>query len=446
MRRPRSLQVRLALVIGIVLTALWVGAAWITSVMLHHEIDEVFDSALAETAQRILPLAVVDILGSEDAGTIQRVATVREHEEFFTYLIRDDQGRILIQSHAANPDDFPPWSGTGFSQSDAFRFYSDEAVQGTIRITAAEPLDHRATAAREIQMGLALPVLIVIPAALLLIIVSVRASFAPLTHFRDRLASRNERDLSPVPSDALPGEVAPLAQTINALLDRLKAAFEAERSFAANAAHELRTPLAGAIAQAQRLQSEADDAAIVQRAADIELTLKRLTRHSERLMQLARAEGGRLRRDEAVDLRIVLRATLSDFERLEAADRITAEMPETPVLSDLDPDIAGIIMRNLIDNAVRHGREHGGVAVNLDGNGVFRVANDCDVLDPETLKRLPGRFERGGSETSGSGLGLSIVAILAERLSSDLVLASPRQGQEAGFETSIKLPVVVEPK
>ena len=442
MKKPRSLQMRLALMLGALLTVLWGGASWVTSVMLHHEINEVFDSALEETAQRLLPLAVVDILSNDNTGSVQRVATIRPHDEHFTYLIRDEDGRVLVQSHSANPEDFPAYQGPGFSQTDLFRFYSDEAVQGTIRITVAEPLQHRVAVTREIQMGLALPVLIVIPAALLLIVFAVRTSFAPLTHFRERLDARNARDLSTVPADGLPSEIAPLSATLNALLDRLRAAFDAERSFAANAAHELRTPLAGAIAQAQRLQAETGDGAASQRAANIEATLKRLTRYSERLMQLARAEGGRLRRDEPVDLRVALGITLDDFERTAPKGRIVVNLPDLPVPSDLDPDVVGIICRNLVDNALRHGREDGRIEVSLETDGTLRVANDCDALDPETLDSLSHRFERGSSEASGSGLGLSIVATLADRLSSELRLASPRPGQKDGFEASITLPRV----
>lgn len=445
MRRPRSLQMRLALLLGALLTVLWAGAAWVTSVMLHHEINEVFDSALEETAQRLLPLAVVDILSSDDTGNVQRVATIRPHDEYFTYLIRDESGRVLVQSHSANPEVFSAYQGPGFAQTDLFRFYNEEAVQGTIRITMAEPLEHRASVAREIQMGLALPVLIVIPAALLLIVVAVRSSFAPLTHFREKLGARNERDLSAVPADRLPSEIAPLSATLNALLNRLRAAFDAERSFAANAAHELRTPLAGAIAQAQRLQAETADSAASQRAASIEATLKRLTRYSERLMQLARAEGGRLRRDEPIDLRVVLGAALDDFERIAAPGQIAVHLPDVPVLSDLDPDIAGIICRNLVDNALHHGRKHGQIEVSLETDGTLCVANDCDAIDPETLQRLSHRFEREAGEAAGSGLGLSIVATLAERLSSELKLASPRSGRPDGFEASTRLPLVEEP-
>jgi len=136
-------------------------------------------------------------------------------------------------------------------------------------------------------MGLGLPLLIAIPVALIGVAFAVRTSLAPLRRFRGALEVRNARDLSPVPAPDLPAEIAPIAETLNDLLTRLKAAFDAERGFAANAAHELRTPLAGAIAQAQRLKAETADPAARGRADDIEATLKRLTRVSERLMQMA---------------------------------------------------------------------------------------------------------------------------------------------------------------
>lgn len=437
MRAPRSLQGRLGLWLGVALTVLWVLAASVTALIARSEIEEVFDSALQETAQRILPLAVVDILNREEAGISQRLAAIREHDEFFTYIVRDDQGRILLQSHAADPGVFPAWDGIGFHQTATHRLYSDEAVQGTIRITVAEPLDHRASVAREIQMGLGLPLLIVLPVALLAIVLAVRASLAPLRQFRDRLSARGERDLSPVASEGLPTEIAPLAETMNGLLGRLDAAFAAERSFAANAAHELRTPLAGAIAQAQRLQAETRDADARARAAEIEATLKRLTRLSERLLQLARAEGGRLRRDVAADLRPVARLIVDDLARGAEPGRILLALPDSAIMSDLDPDAFAIVLRNLIENALRHGQAEAPVEVSLATDGTLIVANDGPVVPAEDLARLTHRFERARSDREGSGLGLAIVATIAERSGSQFELRSPREGRASGFEARL---------
>ncbi len=443
MKWPASLQGRLGLSLGLALTVLWLLAATVTAVIVRGELDEVFDSALRETAERILPLAVTDIVGREDQGITQRLAPIREHDEFFTYLVRDAEGRILLQSHAADPAVFPPWDGPGFRQTATHRLYSDAALQGTIRITVAEPLAHRASVAREIRMGLGLPLLIVLPIALLAIILAVRFSLDPLRRFRARLEARGARDLSEVPATDLPTEIAPLAKTLNGLLARLREAFEAERSFAANAAHELRTPLAGAIAQAQRLSAETQEPATEARAAEIEATLKRLTRLSERLMQLARAEGGRLRMDRSADLRAVARVVVDDLGRAFAKDRIALALPRIAVMSDIDPDAFAILCRNLMENALRHGGENATVDVKLTADGLLSVANDGPVLPPHTLDRLTARFERANANADGSGLGLAIVAAIADRIGSSLVLESPRPGAPSGFQASIRLPTEV---
>lgn len=441
MKLPRSLQARLGLTLGVLLTVLWIAAASVTAVMVRKDVEQVLDSALQETAQRLLPLAVMDIFGREDGGVTQRLAPVHAHDEFFTYVVRDADGRILLQSHAANASIFPDYDGRGFRQNETHRLFNDDAVQGTIRITVAEPLAYRAAVAREIQMGLGLPLLIVVPLALLSIVLAVRASLAPLRRYRDRLEARSARDLSPVPSGDIPSEVAPVAVTLNGLFDRLRASFESERSFAANAAHEFRTPLAGAIAQAQRLQSETGDPTAGARAADIERTLKRLTRLAERLMQLARAEGGQLRLDRASDLRPVARIVVEDIARTGSPGRIKLTLSETSVMSDLDPDTFGILCRNLVENAVRHGAEGTPVEVTLTSDGQLTVSNEGPALPPETLERLTARFERAGASTDGSGLGLAIVAAIADRVESPLVLKSPRSGASFGFEATFKVPI-----
>lgn len=439
MRAPRSLQGRLGLWLGLALTILWVAAAGVTAVIARGEIEEVFDAALQETAQRILPLAVVDILNREEAGISQRLAAIRTHDEFFTYIVRDDQGRILLQSHEADPAIFPAWDGIGFRQTATHRLYSDAAVRDTIRITVAEPLDHRASVALEVQMGLGLPLLIVLPVALMAIVLAVRASLRPLRQFRNRLSARGARDLRPIASADLPAEIAPLAETMNSLLARLESAFEAERSFAANAAHELRTPLAGAIAQAQRLQAETPDADAKVRAADIEATLKRLTRLSERLLQLARAEGGRLRRDVVADLCPVVRLIVDDLARLAGPGRILLTLPDGAVMSDLDPDAFAILLRNLIENALRHGRADSPVEVSLAADGALTVANDGPVVPADDLGRLTQRFERARSDGTGSGLGLAIVKSIAQRTGSSLEIRSPRASGAEGFEAVFRV-------
>ncbi|HZG28801.1 MAG TPA: ATP-binding protein [Ensifer sp.] len=443
MTRWDSLQARLAIGIGLLVAVLWIAVASVTSALVGRELDMEFDSSLQETAQRILPIAVIDILGREDDdGPPQEMATVRSHDEFFTYVVRSNDGKVLMQSHKADTTAFPPYKGVGFSQDGNFRFYSDEAVRGSITITVAEPLAHRRQLARRMQISLGIPLVAMLPLSFFGIAYAVRRNLAPIRRLRDALASRGAYDLSPISVEGtLPAELEPAFTELNHLLMRLREAFEAERTFAANAAHELRTPLAGAIAQAQRLRSETTDQNIRKRAADIEATLKRLARLSEKLMQLARVEGGQMRKHELSDLRLVLDIVVGDIRDLSSNDAITLSKPQAPVLSDIDPDIFGILVRNLVENALRHGRKGGPIEISLDENGVLRVVNDADVVPPETLARLANRFERGGKTNEGSGLGLAIVGTICERAEGTLRLYSPAQGRSKGFEVSVAVPV-----
>lgn len=426
-----GLQMRLALGLGLALTLVWLGTAVLTAFSLRHEMEEVFDSALEETAQRLLPLAVLEITNREEGDGDQRLAPIRDHPERFTYIVRDATGAVLMRSHAADPDLFPAWNGPGFQQDAQYRFYAEDTLQGSIRLTVAEPLAHRAQIVNEILMRQMLPLALMIPLTLGIVALSVRLGLGGLRRFRTDLAARDAQDLSPLPTDALPPELLPVARTLNDLLERLGAAFEAERSFAANAAHELRTPLAGAIAQVQRLRQEGHDTALDTRAAAIEDTLKRLTRLSERLLQLARAEGGRLQRDSATDLRPVARMLVEDLGRSEAG-RLQLSVPDTPVLSTLDPDAFGIVLRNLVENALRHGMPGAPVGIALSGSGALNVDSAGPEIPPAVLAQLTERFTRA-SARDGSGLGLSIVAAIAKRSGARLSLTSPRPGQVDGL-------------
>lgn len=441
MKWPGSLQARLALGLGLGLAIVWLVTAWITATLLQGEMNEVFDSTLEETAQRILPLAVLDILDREETGISQRIATLRQHEEFFTYIVRDDQGRVLLRSHGAEDSVFPPFEGSGFRQTPTHRLYYDAALQGTITIAVAEPLNHRVEVAREALVGLAFPLIVVIPLSLIGVFIIVWRSLDPVRRFSAELASRDEHDLSAVDNGNLPNEITPVAEAVNQLLKRLRRVMEAERSFTANAAHELRTPVAAALAQVQRLMTETSEAIVSQRGAEIEASLKRLNRLSEKLLQLARAEGGRLRRDTASDIRPVLRMIVSEFERIAGTGRIEIDVPGEAVLSDIDPDAFAILARNLIENGLRHGTGDTPIQVIMTTSGKLRVINDGPVVPPETLAKLTARFERGHTLSGGGGLGLSIAQAISDGTSAALILHSPAPGRVDGFEAEFEVPI-----
>lgn len=431
---PNSIRMRTALILSVLVTLLWLGAAAVTARILSYEMGKVFDAALQETGQRILQLAVLEVLGRDEEGNSQLVTSLDAAPAFFTYVVRDDRGRVLLSSQNADLAQFHIGLPLGFSASDSFRMYQEAAVSGTIILTIAEPLAHRVTMAREVALALALPLLLVIPLSILGISYGLAFGLGPLGQLRAQLAQRDMGDLAPLVTDGLARELQPIAATANQLFLRLKTAFEAERSFASNAAHELRTPLAGAVAQVQRLRQSTTEPETARRADQIEATLKRLTRLSERLIQLARAEGAQLLAANPYDVRIILRLVADDFSRGQDTGRLILDMPMDKVISTLDPDAVGIVARNLFENALRHG-DGGVVRMHLGADGWLSVENGGPaVADPAALA---ARFMRKGG--MGSGLGLAIVRTIADRTGVTLILTSPLQGQAGGFSARIQL-------
>lgn len=433
---PQSIQGRIALGLFAGVTALWLVAGAITGLMLQSEMNEISDAVLEETAQRLLPLAVMDIVNRDEEGISQDVARLREKDELLTYLVRDNQGRVLIRSHAAKDSDFLAFSAVGFSQTKHHRLYSDSALQGAITIVVAEPLAHRHENMQHLLMVLALPLLVLIPASLLGGNWIVRRNLAPLRRVSTSLAHRGGGNLTPLQYRDLPSEIKPISDAVNALLARIQRTLEAERAFAANAAHELRTPIAAALAQTQRLIAETAAGAGKQRASDIEASLKRLHRLAEKLMQLARAEGGQMRVAEASDIRPILSMVTTDASNL-AKTEIKISLPPTAVMSDIDPDALAILTRNLLENAIKHGQAP--VQMTLSAQGLLVVENAGAVVEPQALAKLTARFQRGDSAAEGTGLGLAIVQAIAEGANAALVLASPAPGKPDGFAVSVQL-------
>lgn len=221
-------------------------------------------------------------------------------------------------------------------------------------------------------------------------------------------------------------------------MQRLDRALSAERSFTANSAHELRTPIAAALAQTQRLIAEAQGTPIEQRARNVEITLQTLVRLSKKLMQLARAEGVRILSDIPQDLRPVLQLVVDDVRRIARSNELALTLPDEPVLSRIDQDAFAILARNLIENAVKHGTDATAVRITLTSGGTLSIRNRGPIVLSETLTRLSQPFERGTTAAKGSGLGLAIVNAIAQAAGARLTPGSPAAGMPDGFEAVVE--------
>jgi two-component system OmpR family sensor kinase len=440
MNRKGSLQRRLALGLALGVTITWLAATIAAGLLVRHGLDEAFDSAIQETAQRILPLAVVDIVNREGPLATQRIPLVRPHQEYLTYVVRDGAGNILLRSHDADPAVFPSVAEPGFTETDTHRLYTEAAVQGTIAVTVAEPLTHRRQAALEVSLALAMPLLVLVPASIAAVWWWARVSLRPVHSFRDAIETRGHGDLKPIGTASLPAEIGPIADAVNRLMERLRRALESERSFAANSAHELRTPIAAALAQAQRLIAEASDPLLKDRARQIQNSLRSLARITEKLMQLAKAEGGGVLSETEHDLVPIVSLVVGELRRATDGSRLRLLLPKRPLLSELDADAFAILVRNLVENAVRHGAASEPVTISLSEQGELSVSNGGPAVPADILARLTQPFERGQTTSKGSGLGLAIADAIASGAGTRLELLSPIPGTDRGFEARIQLP------
>lgn len=439
MIRGKSIQRRLAVGLAVFVLFLWLVATVASGFVVRHELDEAFDSSLQESAQRLLSLAVVDIMDHDDNGMPRTVSALGHHEEYLTYIVRDAKGKILLQSHDSRPSVFPQKPVIGFVTREDHRIYGQSAVSGTIFIEVAEPLDHRREAAMEATVGLLIPLPFLVPLSLLGVWFFIRRAMRPMISLNEQIEARHSADLSDVDIGEAPSELQSTLDALNGLLLRLRQAIDSERSFAANSAHELRTPIAGALAQTQLLIEKTDNRDVRERARKVEEGLHRLARISEKLMQLARAEAGVFVTDTPQDLVPVIEYVVDDFRHDKAvADRIRWAGREAPDLTvRMDRDGFAILLRNLIENALKHSPEGSPVDIHLDVQGRLHVVNEGPTVPPDVLEKLKGRFERGKSTAAGAGLGLAIVEAIVAGVGARLDLLSPADGHAGGFEAVV---------
>jgi two-component system, OmpR family, sensor kinase len=434
-----SITARLILGLTLATTALWCGAAAYSTYVSFHELNEAFDRALQEAGRRLLPLAAEDVLGHEDddAGAIHHF--IEGRGEYLSYQLRNSAGRVVLRAHDAPTAPYDERATPGFSTVGNYRLFTDTDETTGLTITMAETTRGRREAIFGAARGMLLPLVGLIPLNILAIWLAVRTAMKPVLRLSRDIASRSGQNLAPLDISDQPGELKPMADAVASLIERLRAALDAERAFAANSAHELRTPIAGALAQTQRMIVELGDAKDRRRAREVEATLKRLSTLAEKLMQLSRVDAGLGNTDTAVDLIAVLDLVVADrARRLDEPERIRyVKPPGATLIARMDMDAFAMAARNLIDNAANHGPIDGRVDVKVEPHGVIRIVNEGAVVPPDVLAGLKSRFARGETRYAGSGLGLAIVETIMTQTGGKLELFSPALGRGDGFEARL---------
>ena len=438
MKQPKSLQKTLSIGLTLGVTLLWMVAFAGAVLVTQQALNAIFDNTLRETAQRIMSLAVVEIFNREDEVQAQSIMSLDVHDEHFTYLVRDKSGNILMKSHNADLTIFDQPRLMGFSSSVTQRFYAASAVRGTLFIEVAESLAHRRQVIMKTAWALLWPLILLIPFCFAGSWFFVRYSLRHVLDYRIAIASRGSEDLSPIDVRELPAEVKTIADAVNEMLSRLRRSLERERSFTANSAHELRTPIATALAQVQRLQQMLPADPILDHVDKIEESLRGLANLSEKLMQLAKAESASLMSANAHNLVSLLAFIIEEYRRLFSQRVLHLELPDSGVfMSSIDADAFAILVRNLVDNALKHGARDQAIDISFSKDGVLRVVNGGRSIPKRELASLRQRFYRSNASVQGSGLGLAIADALVQGMGASMTLHSPATGRKEGFEVLV---------
>jgi two-component system sensor histidine kinase TctE len=332
-------------------------------------------------------------------------------------------------------------------------------------VQVAETLDKRSRLATEIIKGVILPQFVILPLAVLLVWFALARGIAPLNQLQQRIRQRESHDLSPIDEHDAPEEVAPLVRSINDLLARLDQTMGAQKHFLADAAHQLKTPLAGLRTQAELAQRELDAGGDPR---SVKRSLQQIARSSQRaahmvnqLLSMARAEDQeQARRQQSFGLVRLATETVQDFvpKAMERRIDLGYEGPESgeslPRLVG-QPLLVRELVRNLVDNALQYTPEGGTVTVRVmpDPFGQVQVlqVEDNGPGIPEAERELVFQpFYRAlGTNVDGSGLGLAIVKEIADKHGAEVVvenaLSGVGAGQAPGTRFTIRFPLRASP-
>ncbi|MEO6271400.1 MAG: ATP-binding protein, partial [Lautropia sp.] len=266
-------------------------------------------------------------------------------------------------------------------------------------------------------------------------------------------ASRAADDLSPVSEAGLPDEVRPLVHELNLLLGRVRTAFEAQRNFVADAAHELRSPLAALSLQVQSLRRAGDDAGREIAATRLAAGIERASRLIEQLLMLARQEASVATgvKSDRVELLGIVRHEVAEMTQVARRRNIDLGVVEDSSQVEVEghSDALAILLRNLLDNAVKYTPPGGTVDVGIvmaADRATLQVEDSGPGIAPDLRERALARFDRSGhaaAGAAGSGLGLAIAKAIADRHGAELKLG--RSDRLGGLKVEVIFPADAGP-
>lgn len=488
-RHHLSLSQRLLVTLLFVSFSYWAVIAWFTVRDSVDEVYELFDAHLAQTAVALMRVTdpddtdptTIDIPNNSESPSLKEIFQWRdlnerlagakpdkaiaggittaaaplvggldykgsihslhvEYEKRLRYQVWY-RGQLLVRSASA-PDilmtERDGFSETRDTEGQTWRHYSLWDQHRDFRVVVAEAHDVRNQLVRSIALHLASPLALGLPVLILLLWLSINQGLNPLATLTREIERRKPENLIPLDADRAPGEVRPMVQSLNKLLERITGALESERRFTANAAHELRTPLAAIQAQLHVLQCAESDSERQRGMNQLQRGVERAIRLVGQMLTLARLDPEQALPDvQDLNLGKVAEAVCADLAPLALQRSQTLELEvegDLPLVSG-NPDLLSMLLSNLVDNAIRYTQPGGHIVVDVrrcdSGLGLLmEVSDDGPGIPVMQRERVFDRFYRIAShDQPGTGLGLPICRRIAELHHARITLAEGRDGK-----------------
>ncbi len=447
--RRTSIRRRLLLFLITSLLFMVAGAAVVTYIVAVHATNDAYDRSLLDPAEDIAANVRVDSSGTHvDLPQLALSALMFDQVDRIVFQVRSAGNEYVDgASELPPPSDVRPGQAVFFDSvydGEPIRVAAVRTLDGTV-VQVGETLNKRNKLMREILFAEVVPTLLVGAVAIALAWFGVKRGLLPLERVRSELMRRSPHDLRPLPETAAPMEIAPVADAFNRLLDRLREAHAMQQRFLANAAHQLRTPLAGLQMHGELLLRRPD------LPADARAELERMhtatiraSRLANQLLALAKAESEprQTPRLELIDLATVADAAARDWAPKALTHKIDLGFCLEPAMIVGDPVLLPELLNNLIDNALRYTPAPGAVTVNTgqqDDMAYLCVEDTGPGIPIEEKHKVVERFYRMPGRTGdGSGLGLAIVKEVVDRHAGVLEIR-PRD-DEAPFSVRVLFP------
>ena len=440
-----SLRVRLTLIFTILVLVTWLISSFVAWKQTTDNVNEMFDTQQMLFAKRLITLDLDELKASERiAQTPKKFKHGHIDDDVLTFAVYTPDGKMVL--HDGDNGQYIPYSyrREGFDDgylngdNDKWRFIWLTSADKKYRVVVGQEWEYREDMALAIVTAQLVPWLVALPLMLLILIVLLSLELKPLKKLAQALRLRDPESEEPLSLKGIPGEVRPLVESLNQLFTRIHTTMVRERRFTSDAAHELRSPLTALKVQTEVAQLSDDDPQSRQKALmQMQTGIDRATRLVDQLLTLSRLDSLNNLQDVAdISLEELLQSAVMDIYHpaQQAHIDVRLQINAHDVKRTGQPLLLSLMVRNLLDNAIRYSPQGSVVDVTLN-NHCFSVKDNGPGVAPEVLLHIGERFYRPpGQNATGSGLGLSIVRRIATLHGMSVSFANAAEG---GFEAKI---------